>query len=162
MKGNNEADPNICAYNDFALVKLDSRDWPNVNPSVPYFGGPTAVKTNGLGLGEKVYSYGNSSLRFGIAATSPKRGVSIGDGGNGWTHAVYTVTPGIPGDSGSGFMDAQGNAFGTLSTIALAPYPASNNTGDLSRELNYLHTHSSFTSVNLVAGDVAFHDPLLP
>ena len=36
----------------------------------------------------------------------------------GWSHDVYTVTPGIPGDSGSGFLDADGRAFGTLSTVA--------------------------------------------
>jgi hypothetical protein len=40
----------------------------------------------------------------------------VGDDGNGWSHTVYTVTPGIPGDSGSAFLDASGNALGVLST----------------------------------------------
>jgi hypothetical protein len=156
-----ESNANTCAYNDLAIVKLDSRDWAKVNPSVPYFGGPTGLRTAGLITGDKVYSYGNSSLRFGIAATSPKRGESVGDAGAGWSHGFYTVTPGIPGDSGSGFMDASGKAFGVLSTLAIAPLAGSNNAGDLSKELDYMHAHSSFTTVTLVPGDVPFDDPLL-
>lgn len=60
-------------------------------------------------------------LRLGISQPSPKRGWSLGDGAGGWTHTVYTATPGIPGDSGSGFMDAGGHALGILSTVAIAP-----------------------------------------
>ena len=36
--------------------------------------------------------------------------MSDGTGNGGWNHDVFTVTPGIPGDSGSGYMDADGNA----------------------------------------------------
>jgi hypothetical protein len=155
-----ESNPTTCATNDFALVKLDSRDWAKVNPSVPYFGGPTGLRTAPLQVGTQVYSYGNSSLRFGIAATSPKRGVAIGDTGGSASHGVYTVTPGIPGDSGSGFMDAQGKAFGVLSTISFAPIPAANNAGDLAKELAYMQAHSSFSSVTLALGTQPFADPL--
>jgi hypothetical protein len=146
-----------CQYNDFALVLLDSRDWSRVNPSVPFWGGPRALRSAALATGNMVYSYGNSSLRFGIAATSPKRGISLGDTGSGWSHGLYTVSQGIPGDSGSGFLDANGDAFGVLSTISVAPIPASNNAGDLNKELAYMHTHSSYTTANLVPGDVAFN-----
>jgi hypothetical protein len=48
--------------------------------------------------------YGNSGLRLGITQLSPKSGVSLGTSGGGWTHPAYTVTPGIPGDSGSAFL----------------------------------------------------------
>ena len=41
-------------------------------------------------------------------------------------------------DAGS-FMDGQGRALGTLSTLALAPLVLSNGVGDLSRELAYAH-----------------------
>src|SRR4051812_49983988 len=41
-------------------------------------------------------------------------------------HHRATTTPGIPGDSGSAFIDKRGRAFGVLSTLALAPIPASN------------------------------------
>jgi hypothetical protein len=146
-----------CQYNDFALIALDSRDWGRVNPSVPFWGGPRGLRSAGLVTGNMVYSYGNSSLRFGIAATSPKRGISLGDTGSGWSHGLYTLSQGIPGDSGSGFMDANGDAFGVLSTISAAPIPASNNAGDLNKELAYMHAHSTFTSVNLVPGDVTFN-----
>ena len=44
--------------------------------------------------------------------------------GGGWSRTVYTVTPGIPGDSGSGFLNASGQAIGVLSTVAIAPYAA--------------------------------------
>ena len=47
------------------------------------------------------------------------------------------MTPGIPGDSGSGFMDASGNALGVLSTVQLAPVAASNGVGTLAKELAY-------------------------
>src|SRR5690349_5523681 len=105
-------DANTCAYNGLALVKVDAADVGKVNPSVPFWGGPTGLSTSGTAAGDSIYSYGNSSLRAGISALSPKRGSSLGDDGDGWSHTVYTVTPGIPGDSGSGFMDASGKALG--------------------------------------------------
>ena len=77
----------------------------------------------------------------GSRQLSPKLGVSLGDNAGGWTTLVYTVTPGIPGDSGSGFMDANGNAFGVLSTVAIAPVAGSNGVGDLRKELAYANTH---------------------
>ena len=43
MQANGETDPDACAYNDFALVRIDPADVGNVNPSVPGFGGPTGV-----------------------------------------------------------------------------------------------------------------------
>jgi hypothetical protein len=156
MQERGETDPDTCAYNDFALVRIDPADAGNVNPSVPFFGGPTGVDTNGTALLEGVYSYGNSSLRFGISQLSPKRGVSVGDSGNGWSHGVYTLTPGIPGDSGSAFVSADGTALGVLSTLAIAPLPASNGVGDLARELDYLNAHSGMT-VQLALGTEPFN-----
>lgn len=49
----------------------------------------------------------------------------------------YTATPGIPGDSGSGFLNDTGGAIGTLSTVAIAPLAGSNGVADLGRELDY-------------------------
>ncbi len=124
-------DPNTCDYNDFALVKVDAADVSKVNPSVPFWGGPVAVDTDGSASGETVYSYGNSSLRGGVEALSPKQGSSLGTQGDGWTHPVYTVSPGVPGDSGSAFLGSDGKALGTLSTLAIAPLAGSNGVGDL-------------------------------
>jgi hypothetical protein len=53
------------------------------------------------------------------------------------------VTPGIPGDSGSAFVDASGKALGILSTVAIAPLAGSNGVGDLAKELAYLHAHTA-------------------
>jgi hypothetical protein len=160
MQSLHEADANTCAFNDLALVRIDPADVASTNPSVPFFGGPVGVGSQTLNLGDTVYTYGNSELRAGITQLSPKRGVSLGDTGGGWSHGCYTITPGIPGDSGSGFLDATGHAIGILSTVEIAPIPASNNFGDLSRELSYANAHGF--SVSLVAGDVPFHAALLP
>jgi len=162
MQGSGETDANTCAYNDLALVKVDAADVGKVNPSVPFFGGPVGINTTGLAAGAKVYSYGNSSLRGGATQLSPKTGVSIGDDAadGGWSHSLYTATPGIPGDSGSAFLDAQGKAVGVLSTLGLAPLPASNNIGDLGRELAYAQAHSGIAGLQLVLGTEPFSSQL--
>jgi hypothetical protein len=154
MQALGETDANTCAYNDFALIRLDPADVGKVNPSIPFWGGPTGLAT-ATAVGETVYSYGNSSLRFGISQLSPKKGASLGDEGGGWSHTVYTVTPGIPGDSGSAFLSSNGSAVGVLSTVALAPLTGSNGVGDLSRELSYLASHTSF-SITLALGTEPF------
>jgi hypothetical protein len=159
MQANGEKDADTCAYNDIALLKLDPADAANTNPSVPFWGGPTGLATS-TAQGDKVLSYGNSELRGGITQLSPKQGISLGDSAGGWTHQVVTVTPGIPGDSGSGFMTADGKAFGILSTLEVAPTPASNGVGDLSRELDYMRTHGG-PDVTLANGTEAFRGPLL-
>jgi hypothetical protein len=133
-----------------------------VNPSIPHWGGPTAINSTGTALGSSVYSYGNSELRGGVTQLSPKKGVSLGDAGAGWSHDVYTVTPGIPGDSGSAFLDATGSALGVLSTVAIAPLAGSNGVGDVSREIAYMQAHSSFTTVQLALGTEPFNGNQLP
>ncbi len=149
-----ETDDNTCSYNDFALLELDPADHGKVNPSIPFWGGPTGI-SDGTSFGEQVYTFGNSSLRFGIELLSPKTGVSLGTSGNGWTHPLYTVSPGIPGDSGSPFLDADGNALGVLSTLAIAPLAASNNVSDIGLALEYLEANTSIR-VSLVPGTEPF------
>lgn len=155
MQAGGETDADTCQYNDLALIKLDPADVANVNPSVPYWGGPTGLG-GATAQGDDVLSYGNSSLRGGVTTLSPKKGISLGTDSGGWNHTVYTVSPGIPGDSGSGFLDKTGRAFGVLSTVAIAPLPASNGVGDLANELSYLHAHTSFTGVQLANGTQPF------
>lgn len=157
MKAANEGDADVCAFNDLALVRIDPADVGSVNPSVPFWGGPIGVATPSAGT---VYSYGNSSLRFGIAPLSPKIGESLGSTSNDWSQSVYTVTPGIPGDSGSAFLDASGNAVGVLSTLMIAPLAGSNGVGGLANEIAYAQTHG-FPDLHLVNGDIPF-SPVLP
>jgi len=149
-------DADTCAYNDLALVKVDPAYVNDVNPTVPHWGGPVGLDTNGTQAGETVYSYGNSSLRAGASQLSPKQGTSLGDDANGWTHTVYTASPGIPGDSGSGFLSADGTALGVLSTVAIAPLAGSNGVGDLSKELAFAQGHSGITGLNLALGTQPF------
>lgn len=163
MQANGETNADTCAYNDFALVKLAPADVAKVNPSVPDFGGPTGLRSGaGMTTGTKVLSYGNSTLRAGITLLSPKYGYQVQPTSNsGWNHTVYTLTPGIPGDSGSGFLDAQGRAFGTLSTVAIAPLPASNGVGDLAKEIAYAQANG-FPGLALVPGTEPFKGGPLP
>ena len=160
MQKRGESDDNACAYNDFALVRVNAADAGKVNPSIPFWGGPVALNTTGTAPGDTVYSSGNSSLRGGIEELSPKQGTSIGTEGEGWSHPVYTVTPGVPGDSGSAFLDAEGNALGTLSTLAIAPLAGSNGVGDLAHELAYAKASSGIAGLRLVPGTEPF-SPIL-
>jgi hypothetical protein len=148
------ANPDTCAYNDLALIRLTAADAKKVNPSIPFWGGPTGIGGATV-QGDKVYSYGNSSLLPGPSPISPIRGISLGDAGNGWSHTVYGIRPGIPGDSGSAFMNASGKAIGVLSTVAIAPLPASNGVGDIAHELAYLNAHTTL-NVTLANGTVPF------
>lgn len=159
MQAAGETDADTCAYNDLALVRLDPADVGRVNPSVPGYGGPTGVGTVG-DLGSTVFSYGNSELRLGISKLSPKQGTVIQNEGGGWSHIVVTLTPGVPGDSGSGFMNEDGQAFGVLSTLQLAPLAGTNGVGDLERELAYARAHG-FPGLQLVPGTQPFNPSLV-
>jgi hypothetical protein len=149
----------VCMYNDFAVVQIHPADIGKVNPTIPHWGGPTGINAAGTAAGSSVYSYGNSSLRFGIELLSPKTGLSLGS--TGWTHPAYTLTPGIPGDSGSAMLDSEGRAAGVLSTLALAPLPASNNYSDLGRALTYAQSHG-MSGLTLALGTEAFNPSQLP
>jgi hypothetical protein len=162
MQALGETDAETCQYNDLAIIELDPADYGNVNPSIPHWGGPVAAASPGAAIGDFVYSYGNSSLRLGITQLSPKKGVSLGDSPGGWSHDVYTVTPGIPGDSGSAFLDANGRALGVLSTVAIAPVAGSNGVGDVAKEVAYMHANSSLGAVNIALGTVGFNGSQLP
>lgn len=155
MQGAGEQDPDVCADNDLALVKLDPADTAAVNPSIPTFGGPVGIG-DASAVGDRVYSYGNSSLRQGITQLSPKRGLVLSTEGDGWSRTVYTLTPGIPGDSGSAFLDASGNAIGVLSTVAIAPLAGSNGVGDFGRELAYAQANAGIDGLQLALGTEPF------
>ena len=150
-----ETDADACQYNDFALVRLDPADHGRVSPDLPVLGGPTGIDRDGTAAGESVYSYGNSSLRLGVSQLSPKEGVSLGSTAGGWNHPVYTVTPGVPGDSGSAFVDGEGRAIGVLSTLAIAPLAGSNGVSDLGRALDYANAREGL-GVSLVQGGTSF------
>jgi hypothetical protein len=153
MQAAGESDEETCQYNDLALIRLDPADVARTNPSIPHWGGPTGVGT--AAALDDVYTYGNSSLRLGITLLSPKRGKVVQVSRGGWSYDLYTLTPGIPGDSGSAFLNSTGQALGVLSTVAIAPLPASNGVGDVGRELAYARAHG-FANLTLVNGTEPF------
>jgi hypothetical protein len=155
-----ETDRGACNGNDFALVKIDPADVGSVNPSIPMWGGPQGIDTDGVSLGDRVYSYGNSGLRPVDSPLSPKDGYAVQTTNSGWTHTLYTTSPGIPGDSGSAFLNEDGQALGILSTIAIAPLAASNNIADAGRAIDYANTHANL-GITLAEGTEAFAGSLL-
>lgn len=160
MQANGESDANTCAYNDLALIQLDPADVGSVNPSVPGYGGPTGVGSAGE-TGSTVFSYGNSELRGGVTKLSPKQGTLIQNEGEGWSHIVVTLSPGIPGDSGSGFMNEAGQAIGILSTLQIAPLAGTNGVGDIAKELTYERAHGPYPNLQLVPGTQPFNPSLV-
>ena len=160
MQNLGETDPDLCNYNDFALIRLTTEWVSQTNPSVPIYGGPTGVRTSGLAILDDVYAIGNSSLRLGISQLSNHHGYSVQELGNGWSHQVYTVTPGIPGDSGGPLLAGDGSAVGLLSTVGLYPLVLSNNFSDLSRVMGYARAHG-MSGLYLVKGDIGFTPSLI-
>jgi hypothetical protein len=158
MQAIGETDADTCAYNDLALVRIAQADVADVNPSVPFFGGPTGIDTNGLKAGEMVFTYGNSPARLGVATLSPKVGISASEAGSGRGHAVYTLSPGIAGDSGSAYLSSGGQALGLLATLNLAPLPVSNGVADLAKALDYAEANGGLGPVALALGTQPFTD----
>ena len=163
MQKAGEKNAATCAYNDLALIKIDPAQVANVNPTVPFWGGPDGLAAGAAPVGERVFTYGNSILRGGVSALSPKTGASLGEGEEsaGWSSQVYTVSPGIPGDSGSAYMNASGGALGVLSTVEFAPVPASNGVGTLAKELAYANTATGL-GIKVAAGTTAFSPVPVP
>jgi hypothetical protein len=150
MQERGESDPARCMYNDFALVEVDPADVARVDPTVPVFGGPVGLDTDGTTFGEPVVSYQPQN-----GGTSAKQGRSLGTGGDGLAHRVETRPPGRPGDSGSGYLDGEGRAFGVLSTL-FTDGSATNGVTDLAHALDYANTYGGIGHVALVPGREPF------
>lgn len=157
MRQLKESDASTCAYNDFALIRLDDQSRKLVNPSLPFWGGPVGLSSSRVNKGETVYSYGNSSLRGGLTQLSPQRGTADADRAEDkhWAHTLRALTPGVPGDSGSAYLDSKGEALGTLSTLSLS-FPIANTVGDLRHELMYARAHSGLPNLRLELGTERF------
>ena len=150
MQERGESDPRRCLHNDFALVELDPADVARVDPTVPVVGGPTGLDTDGTVPGEPVVSYQPRT-----EPTSVKQGRSLGTSGGGLAHRVQTRPPGHPGDSGSGYLDGAGRAFGVLSTL-FVDGSATNGVTDLAHALAYANAHGGIGRIALVPGREPF------
>lgn len=142
-----------CQNNDFALVRVEPAYVKRVRSSVPGWGGPTVLGAMPA-AGSRVFTYGSSSLR-GLTggSLSTKSGTIVSR--TPWRATVYTTNPGVPGDSGSGFLDADGRAIGVLSTLNIAPSIGSNGVGSVTQQVKFARLHGMPT-LRLVPGTVAF------
>ncbi|RNL66219.1 hypothetical protein EFK50_00925 [Nocardioides marmoriginsengisoli] len=149
-------DANRCALNDFALVRVDRASVAKVNPTMPVWGGPSRIVSGTLATGSAIYTVGNSSMRTGKAVA--KTGKILGSAGGGLGYHIRTGNPGIPGDSGSGFLDAQGRAAGVLSTlnIGISLMPVTNTMGNLGAELAWAQRYAGIKGLVLVPGTRPF------
>lgn len=155
-----ERNPSFCYGNDFALVKLDPLDVRRVNPTLPVWGGPNGLAPK-LSAGDAVYGYGNSELRLGLPVLLPKAGNVRRLVNDGWTTQVNTLTTGVPGDSGSGYVDYSGRAVGVLSYFEVGvPTVWADHLPILSRALAYMYDATALDTIRLANGTRAF-DPLV-
>ncbi|KRA38214.1 MULTISPECIES: hypothetical protein [unclassified Nocardioides] len=157
MREAGEKDPNTCRFNDFALIRLNPRYHDLVNPSMPHWGGPDGLSEGGLYILDRAYGFGRSSLRRDNSPASRQAAQTMADQPEteGWAHVIIAPSPGIPGDSGSGYVDEHGQALGTLSTLSIGSI-LYNVLGDLMRELEYAREHSGIRDLRLELGTVAF------
>ena len=162
MQSKGETDADTCAYNDLALVKVDPADVGSVNPSIPFWGGPTGVHSGGTAAGDTV-----SQLRQLRAARrhhpaqpeagqQPRRRRQRLEPHRLHRDARHPRRLGV-----SAFLDASGKALGVLSTVAIAPLAGSNGVGDVGKELAYANSTGGL-GVTLAQGTEAFTGPLLP
>ena len=104
MQADGETDPDVCAYNDFALVELSPGDARTSTRACRSSAARTACTRAPSAPAHAVLGYGNSTTRHGVEALRPKAGSIVAANGGGFGYEVYTASPGIPGDSGSGYL----------------------------------------------------------
>lgn len=121
----------IVNNNDFALVRIDDEDRGEVHPALLHWGGPTAV-AGAPSLGDKTLSYGDSKPD----PLQPIEGYVILSDSTSFT--MYAAAPGIPGDSGSPVIAADGSALGVLIGLGLTPLPGSNLVSNLQNALDFM------------------------
>ncbi len=126
--------------NDLALVELLDEARDRVHPAMLSFGGPTGIAETAA-PGDQVFAHGNSTARPDATPgqAGPREGVVTEHGT--WTTGVYFAGPGVPGDSGSPAITADGQALGVVITFEVAPQPASNNLANLDAALGYANEH---------------------
>jgi hypothetical protein len=147
MQRRGERSRSLCSANDFALVALDPADAARVDPTVPRLGGPVGLATS-VEPGTAVASYQPNDRQDPV-----KVGRTLADGP--LLHTVRTTPPGVPGDSGSGFLDSAGRAFGVLTTESSSS-PPTNGVVDLGSALTYASLWGGLGPITLVPGRSPF------
>ena len=141
-----------CLHNDFALVQVEAAYLSRVDPTMPFWGGPTGL-AGPPAQGGRVYTYGSSAARGSSRSIlSPKAG-HVTDR-YFWGATVFTPAVGIPNDTGSGLLDNLGRASATLS-VPNASRPGGNRTGALAAEVRFANWHG-LRGLHLVRGREPF------
>jgi hypothetical protein len=153
MQAAGETDAAACAYDDFALVRLDAADHSRVNPTVPFWGGPTGIGGTPA-PGDRVYGSGDDP----VVGPRPRTGVVVAS--DGWAHRVHWLPPGGPVDAGIGVLDKNGRALGVTAPLAVNALPGSSLVVDLGRMLAYLTSHGGPAGTTLALGTEPFAAPL--
>ncbi len=148
-------DGTMCLGNDFALIRIDPRDHGRVNPSVPFWGGPSGLAKS-VTSGTNVYVWSNSPTKQGISALSPQIGLNLGLDSGGWNFRTLTASPGVPGDSGSAILGPGGSALGVYQGIGILPVPAASTNTFLSNALRYMYEKTKLDAVRVAKGTVVF------
>lgn len=156
MQQRGERDPDACAYNDLALVELPADAAARTNPSLPFFGGPQGLHDGGLAPGAGVFGLANPEGADGTRSLRPRTGTGGEDVGGGWGHTVYTVTKGVPGESGAPLLDDSGRAVGLLSSLNIGGGQESIEYADLARTLDYARHQGGLPDLALAGGTERF------
>lgn len=110
------ASANRTHQNDFSLIEIKPSLIDEVNPALPYWGGPTGM-ADPVEQGERLMLYGNSSFRDGDRdevpdALDPIRAVALEQ----TNRTVAMEAPRVIfGDSGGPALDSEGRALGVAS-----------------------------------------------
>lgn len=139
MQAANVTDATVCNENDFALVAIHPDDRGSVHPAVQDFGGPTGL-ADGVAVSDEVQWYGSTSATPDSRSTNQHRGTVVAS--SDWSFEAYSAAPGVPGDSGSGVMLADGSAAGVLVTVETV-YPAANGVTKLGPALAFAEDHGA-------------------
>lgn len=107
---------------DFALIRLDAGV--PASPQMCHFGGPTGINTSTGSETTVLHHYGQG---VGVSLAVPARS-AVAQGTPDPDH-VYAAGAVVPGDSGSGIIDAAGDAVGVIVTTGL--HTASIGTGGI-------------------------------
>lgn len=103
---------------DAALIRIDEDWYDRVNPSMPGWGGPTGVAKSPP---TDAYHYGWGWVTWQEHNTRCRTATTMSWGSSVWW--IQTETYGGGGDSGSGVMNAQGEAMGILNWASNVQYP---------------------------------------
>ena len=151
MQLRGEKRANRCANNSLSLIRLDHRDVKRTNPSIPVVGGPAGVSHAQPSLG----------VMLTVVLATPTQAEAIATTSGGWAHTM-TVDGEVNNLAvGASVLTSDGKALGMVDVVPQQGGPGETTSGDLSRELQALHTVRGFRHVQLANGTAKFKPSLL-